>query len=64
MVPAAVEPLLRLVVEVDEVDQQLLALGADEAGGVPAPVRPGPLGKQPHLSDLQRAIALITSLAV
>ena len=44
VVPATEE--LPVLVEVDEVDEELLADGAGEAGGVPDPGGPGPGG--PH----------------
>ena len=44
VVPAAEE--LPVLVEVDEVDEEFLADGAGEAGGVPDPGGPGPGG--PH----------------
>ena len=62
MVPAAVEALVLLVVEVDEVDQQLIAVRAGEAGRVPAGLSANPLSEDGHLALIQGQLALLTDL--
>ena len=56
MVPAAVE--LSVLVEVDEIDEQLLADGAREAVWVPAAVGAGPRGADANVPGVDGARAL------
>lgn len=56
MVPAAVD--LPILVEVDQVDQQLIADAADEAGRVPANAMPRSRGKDGHVPSVDLAAAL------
>ena len=56
VVPAAVE--LSVLVEVDEIDEQLLADGAGEAVGVPAAVGAGPRGADANVPGVDGARTL------
>ena len=49
---------LAVAEEVDEVDQELTAHGAHEAGGVPTHARPRPRCKHRHLPPMDRLTAL------
>ena len=56
MVAAAEQ--LGVLVEVDEIDQQLLAHGADEAGRVPAAAGAGPRSRDADVAAVDVAVAL------
>lgn len=56
MVPAAVD--LAVLVEVDQVDQQLVADAADEAGRVPANAMPSSRGEDSHVPSIDLPAAL------
>lgn len=56
MVPAAVD--LPVLVEVDQVDQKLVADAADEAGRVPANAVPRSRGEDGHVPAVDLAAAL------
>jgi len=56
VVPAAVD--LPVLVEVDQVDQQLVADAADEAGRVPANAMPSSRGEDGHVPSVDLAAAL------
>lgn len=57
MVPAAVD--LAVLVEVDQVDQQLVADAADEAGRVPANAVPSSRGEDGHVPAVDLPAALL-----
>lgn len=56
MVPAAVD--LPILVKVDQVDQQLIADAADEAGRVPANTMSRSRGENSHIPSIDLATAL------
>ncbi len=64
VVPATVHLPVLLMVEIDEIHQELVAVLAGEAWRVPAGILPCTIREHCHLTNVQSTLALLTDLGV